>query len=435
MNKLFNRSRGCSSDMLEGCAAARQEVRDSNPAGSNVRNRVSKFGGIALLAMAALLGAGLTSCHDHDNRRAVLPPELKAAPNTLAGVITNVYGDPVKDATVTLGDKSVKTDASGAYLISDVAQGNYTVTASATGLFTATATVNFTKANEQNLLWSVSLNRKVQQTLVVTNSAEDASGNVDSDNIPNNEEGAVNIKVEVPANTVPDNTTIAIVPIYTTSDAKDTKAGNDEDMLIGATVTCSDPNLVLNNPIDVVFDLDESVITNVTVKEFDAAKGTWSDVTPEINGDQLTVKTKKFTSFGIFLPVTISTATSTVDLAFDQDLFDNRKGSGKMTVDNATFKYKTGTAITTDAKNKLQGLLIEYLARQFGAKVTELDGSYPVNVTLEVGQGIVLKGTQAVDTVKVSSRNTSVTGTRYGNVTVTTSAFSVDHNGGVIGDL
>jgi len=105
-----------------------------------------------------------------------------------------------------------------------------------------------------------------------------------------------------------------------------------------------------------------------------------------------------------------------------------------MTVDNATFTYKAGTSITSKASNKLQGLLIEQLARLFGAQVTEMNGTYPLNLTLGVGQGVLLKGTQAVNAVSVSARNTTVTGTNYGNVTVTVSSFSVDHNGGVVGD-
>lgn len=433
--QFMKRSHTVSGDeaLPEGCATSCLEARDSNPAGVKGRNRVSKLCVLTLMSSALMLGAGLSSCHHHDDREPVLPPKVEAAPNTLAGVVTNISGAPVQGATVTLGTASVKTDANGAYVFQNVAQGKYTVSAAADGMYTASSEVTFSKASEQNLLWSVTLNRKTTQNLVVKDSGEDASGDVQSDNIPNNDEGAVTITVDVPANTVPDNTTITIAPIYSAQDATGTRA-DDETMLIGANVTCSDPDLQLTSPIDVVFNLDNSVVTDVKVREFDPATGRWRDVTPTVDGGKVTVKTTRFTSFGIFLPVTVTTTSSAEDIVFAQDLFDNRNGRDSMLVENASFTYKTGTAVNANAKNKLEGLLIEYLARMFGAKVTEMNGSYPLNITLAVGQGILLKGTQAVEAVRVASRNTAVTGTRYGSVTVTTSAFSVDHNGGVVGE-
>lgn len=433
--QFMKRSHTVSGDeaLPEGCATSCLEARDSNPAGVKGRNRVSKLCVLTLMSSALMLGAGLSSCHHHDDREPVLPPKVEAAPNTLAGVVTNISGAPVQGATVTLGTASVKTDANGAYVFQNVAQGKYTVSAAADGMYTASSEVTFSKASEQNLLWSVTLNRKTTQNLVVKDSGEDASGDVQSDNIPNNDEGAVTITVDVPANTVPDNTTITIAPIYSAQDATGTRA-DDETMLIGANVTCSDPDLQLTSPIDVVFNLDNSVVTDVKVREFDPATGRWRDVTPTVDGGKVTVKTTRFTSFGIFLPVTVTTTSSAEDIVFAQDLFDNRNGRDSMLVENASFTYKTGTAVNANAKNKLEGLLIEYLARMFGAKVSEMNGSYPLNITLAVGQGILLKGTQAVEAVRVASRNTAVTGTRYGSVTVTTSAFSVDHNGGVVGE-
>ena len=433
--QFMKRSHTVSGDesLPEGCATSCLEARDSNPAGVKGRNRVSKLCVLTLMSSALMLGAGLSSCHHHDDREPVLPPKVEAAPNTLAGVVTNISGAPVQGATVTLGTASVKTDANGAYVFQNVAQGKYTVSAAADGMYTASSEVTFSKTSEQNLLWSVTLNRKTTQNLVVKDSGEDASGDVQSDNIPNNDEGAVTITVDVPANTVPDNTTITIAPIYSAQDATGTRA-DDETMLIGANVTCSDPDLQLTSPIDVVFNLDNSVVTDVKVREFDPATGRWRDVTPTVDGGKVTVKTTRFTSFGIFLPVTVTTTSSAEDIVFAQDLFDNRNGRDSMLVENASFTYKTGTAVNANAKNKLEGLLIEYLARMFGAKVTEMNGSYPLNITLAVGQGILLKGTQAVEAVRVASRNTAVTGTRYGSVTVTTSAFSVDHNGGVVGE-
>lgn len=421
-------------NLLERCATTCPEVRDSNPAGVRENNRVSEFFKALGLVLIMVMGVSLTSCHDDDEREPVLPPVVEAAPNTLAGVITDIAGTPVSGAKVTLGKLSAITDANGTYSISNVAKGTYQVTAEANGMYPVSANINFTQSNEQNLLWSIALNQKVTHDLVIEDPEADATGDVKSENIPDNDEGAVTITVDVPANTVPENTTISIAPIYSVEAAIGSRAGESETMLIGANVTCSDPNLALTAPIDVTFALDSSIATEVTAKEFDAVSNTWREVTPQIDGNgNVVIKTTKFTSFGLFLPISVTTIASSEGIQFAQSLFDNRNGSGNMFVEAASFTYKAGTAVNADAKNKLEGLLIEHLARLFGAKVTTMTGSYPVGVSLAIGQGILLKGTQAVDAVSVSSNKTTVTGTRYGNVTVTASAFSVDHNGGIVG--
>lgn len=420
--------------LLEKCAMTCPEARDSNPAGVRESNRVSKlykaFGLVAVMVM----GASMSSCNDDDEREPVLPPVIEATPNTLAGVITDIAGTPVSGAKVTIGNLSATTDANGTYSIPNVAKGSYQVTAEANGMYPVSSNVNFTQANEQNLLWSVALNQKVTQDLVIEDPDAEATGDVTSENIPDNEEGAVTITVDVPANTVPRNTTISIAPIYSVEAAIGSRAGESETMLIGANVTCSDPNLALTAPIDVTFALDSSIATEVTAKEFDTVSNTWREVKPQIDGNgNVVIKTTKFTSFGLFLPISVTTVASSEEIQFTQSLYDNRNGSGNMFVEAASFTYKAGTAINAEAKNKLQGLLIEHLARLFGVKVTTLTGSYPLGINLAIGQGILLKGTQAVDAVSVSSNRTTVTGTRYGNVTVTASAFSVDHNGGIVG--
>ena len=277
------------------------------------------------------------------------------------------------------------------------------------------------------------MNRKVTQNLEVKNPNVDATGDVQSENIPGNEEGAVDIKVDVPANTVPANTTINITPIYS-ENAAGSRASEVETMLIGANVTCSDPNLTLSTPINVTFALDASVASAVVVKEYDNATKTWNRINPTINPNGIIViSTTKFTMFGIFLPVSVATTASSEEISFAQSVYDNRKGAGNMLVESAPFTYKAGTQIQSTATNKLEGLLIEHLARQYGATVTTVQGNYPLNVNLAIGQGVRLSGTQSTTALKVSSGSASVNGTAYGNYNVTVTPFSVDHNGGAGG--
>lgn len=387
------------------------------------------YGTMLFLCMAA------ASCHHHDDREVILPPVVKASPNTLSGVITDMSGNPVKGASIELNDYSAVTDAKGVYTISGIAQGSYEVTASADGMLPVSATVDFTLIDRQNLLWSVALNKKMTQDLVVTNSTIEASGDVESENIPNNEEGSVNIKVEVPANTVPDNTTISITPIYSEASAAISRAA-ESTLLIGATLSCSNENLVLTSPVELTFALDASVVTAVTVKEYDAETDSWKNIDAEIDATgNVLIKATKFTSYGIFLPVSVASTSSNEAIVFATSVFDNRDGNGSMRVESASYTYKSGTQINTTANNKLEGLLIEYLARRFGAKVTEIQGEYPLNVTLAVGQGVRLNGSQASNAIVVSSGNTAVRGTGYGNVNIVVTPFSVDHNGGDGGNI
>lgn len=392
-------------------------------------NKFIMYGTFLFLCLAA------GSCCSNDHREFVAPPTVEAAPNTLSGVITNMAGEPIEGAVVELGDHSVQTNAEGAYTISDVAAGDYEISASATGMLPASASVKFTKDANEKLLWSVALNRKVSQDLVVTQPDADASGSVESENIPQNEIGAVDIKVDVPANTVQKSTTISITPIYSESDAAATRAQENETMLIGATVKCSDPSITLTAPIEISFALDASVTPYVTAKEYDATTNTWSVVAHSVDAaGNIVIKTTKFTSFGLFLPVSISSTSSTEPLAFAQALFDNRMGDVEWAVKDASFTFKTGTKINTVATNKLQGLLIEHLARLYGSRVTELQGSYPLNIILEPGQGVNLSGSQTTETITVGSGTTTVTGTRYGAVNISVSPFSADHNGGAAGE-
>lgn len=387
------------------------------------------YGTMLFLCMAAV------SCHHHDNREVILPPVVKASPNTLSGVITDMSGNPVKGASIKLDSYSAVTDAKGVYTISGVAQGSYEVTASADGMIPVSATVDFTLVDRQNRLWSVALNRKITQTLVIADATVNAAGDVESENIPNNEEGSVNIKVEVPANTVPDNTTISITPIYSETSAAISRAA-ESTLLIGATISCSDENLVLTTPVNLTFALDASVVAAVTVKEYDADTDSWKNIDADIDAaGNVVIKATKFTSYGIFLPVSVASTSSNEAIVFSTTVFDNRDGRNSMRVESASYTYKSGTQIHTNANNKLEGLLIEYLARRFGAKVTEIQGEYPLNVTLEVGQGVRLNGTQASNAIVVSSGNTAVKGTGYGNVNIVVTPFSVDHNGGDGGNI
>lgn len=386
------------------------------------------------LGTLLFLSAAMVSCHNYEHEP-VPVPVVEAAPNTLSGVITDKAGNPIAGVTVKLGNMETVTNEKGEYVFTDVPQGTYEVVVEKDGMFPTSATVNFTQDNKQFLVWSASMNRKVVKAVAITNAAVANSGEIESENIPNNEQGSVDVSVDVPANSAPAGATIYLTPIYTEESAAVSRAA-EPTLLIGATLSSSDPNMVLSNPVNVTFALDGSVTESVTVKEYDINTDTWHNVNADIDAQgNVVIKTTHFTSFGIFLPVSLTRTSTSEPVEFENSIYDNRNGAGDMYVENAPFAYKAGCQIRSTAKNKLEGLLIEYLARLYGYKVYDMKGDYPLDMTLLLGQGVSLSGRQAVESIRATSERTSVECTRYGNVTVAVTAFSADHNGGAGGDF
>jgi hypothetical protein len=85
--------------------------------------------------------------------------------------------------------------------------------------------------------------------------------------------------------------------------------------------------------------------------------------------------------------------------------------------------------ITTRAANVFEALLLEALARMYGATAKNVQGTYPLKVTLPVGTKLELSGYQELNTVKAASGSRSISATSYGDVTVKTKTSSRDHTG------
>lgn len=372
-----------------------------------------------------LFSLAVTGCHS--NVPDSVEPVGEAAPNTLSGYITNIKGTAISEATITVGTQSVTTDKDGYYLLSGVIDGTYTATVSAEGYFPASTTFTIDeKGITQNVQWSVSLNKRIEQSFNVTTTGG-GEGSATSEAVDGNSKGEINISVNVPSNTVPENTTITITPVYTEDSDMLTRAENDH-MLIGATVSCSNPNLVLSNPITVHFNVDSSVTEHVETRML--VDGQWVVVNHDIDNTGVSVDTKQFGVIGLFFPVTITTRTSSETLQFAQSKWDNLYGYQDVQVVNPTYTYKNGSVYTVSANNTLEALLIERLADILGPTYKTLTGVYPINYWLAVGQGLSLTGYQAIDNVTVTSRNHSVTGKKYGVVVINAKLFGREHTGG-----
>ena len=101
-----------------------------------------------------------------------------------------------------------------------------------------------------------------------------------------------------------------------------------------------------------------------------------------------------------------------------------------MTAGSASFTYHIGTEITSTGTNRITAYLIEILARIAGSNVITATGTYPINVTLPIGTALQVSGTQQVTTLTVSALNHSASGRQYGDVTIMTTTYNREHNGG-----
>ena len=107
---------------------------------------------IFFIGVALTLSFVLTACNKDDpDYSSVTPPTVEVQPNTLSGVITNIQGQAISDAIITLGDKSVTTNTEGVYQITNVVAGTYTIKASAKGMIASESSITVEKSNHTQL--------------------------------------------------------------------------------------------------------------------------------------------------------------------------------------------------------------------------------------------------------------------------------------------
>lgn len=80
------------------------------------------------MLFVAGLAMGMAGCSDDDpDYDNVTPPQVAVAANTLTGVITDLSGEPLSGAIVTLGSVTASSNESGVYLFDDVKAGTYAI--------------------------------------------------------------------------------------------------------------------------------------------------------------------------------------------------------------------------------------------------------------------------------------------------------------------
>lgn len=392
-----------------------------------------KWGMSAFLGVA--LATSFTGCSDDDpDYNNVIPPVVEVTHN-ISGRITGMDGNGLS-ATVSMDGTSTQTDTDGKFLFEDVTTGTHTLVAQAEGKLQKETSVTITSGgNGTNAVWNVALPNA--GTTVAINAIGKTEASVTSETIKGNDEGAVTVDITVSESTLPDGTSIVITPVYSIDEAENlTRAitrATENMLLIGTNVECSDANATLTQPIALTYDVDSEVAQTITAQKY--VNGRWVDAEFTVDDGQVTVFADQFTSYTLLLGANVTSTSSSVDLEFGQSLWDNLYGSGEMSIGSASFTYHIGTEITSSGTNRVTAYLIEILARMAGASVTTATGSYPIDVTLPIGTALRVSGTQQVTTLTVSALNRSVSGKQYGDVSIVTTTYNREHNGGSGGTI
>lgn len=391
----------------------------------------------ALMLLIAGLAVSVTNCSDDDpNYDNVTPPEVVIAPNTLTGVVTSISGNVISNATVTLGTEKVTSDANGIYLFADVKPGTYTVKAEANGKLPKEAEIVVEDSKKsQNLVWNVSLAGDVKEEVAVSATAE-TKGDVDTEALKDNTQAIINVEATIPAGAIEaagdEEVKVIISPIYDANTVEGkTRAVTRTDestLMLGASLSCNKTEVTLSKPVELGFSVDDEVAQSVEAMQY--KNGRWVAVDSRIENGKVIIEATEFTAYGLFLGVSFSASNGNEAITFAQNKWDNLYGAQDMTIGNATYTYKAGTDIKTRATSVLTALLVEKLAQRFGATVSTVNGSYPLNVTLPIGTILTISGNQSVQNVSVSAKGKSVSGTHYGTVSVVVATANRQHNGG-----
>ena len=388
-----------------------------------------KVGAMMLLGVAAM--ANLSSCaHYHHEIEPELP--VIAAVNNISGSIASIDGTGIQGATVTMDGPmsgTVTTDANGYFIFSDVKVGEYNLKVDAAGKIGKSTKVTVkSTASGYNAVWNVLLASEESQTSIQVTAAG-GEGETTSEALKGNDLAKIDVDVDVPASALSKPATITIAPIYSEEEAVDSRmVGHNESMLIGATISCSDPTVTIESPIDLAFNVDNTTIT--TVKAYKYINGAWTEIPMTTEGDKVVIAADEFTSYGIFAPVVFASTTTNKPLVFERSLWDNRQGAQPMPLGEAVYNYTVGTHIESEGTTVFTALLIECLARHFGANYFETKAKFPLNTRLDVGAWLEISGTQQVNAVSAAVGSRKVTGTQYGDVTINIAMGTRDHTGG-----
>lgn len=397
---------------------------------------VLKWGVTTLLSVVLTLGVG--ACSDDDpNYENVTPPTVEKVHN-ISGSIAGRDGNAIQGATVAMSGAmtaTATTDANGYFIFENVEIGSYNLKATATGKLPQETTVSVTDEGDgQNVVWNVMLTNEETVTNIEVKEDEGGEGNMTTEALEGNDKAEIPVDVVVPPAALSEEAVIEVSPIYTAEEAVQTrslpatKATDNRTMVVGSKLSCSKSGVKIEKAIELTFNVDEMTATEVKAQKF--SNGQWVDVPSRLENGKVIVEADEFTSYGLFAGITFAATGRNEAISFVQSTWDNLYGSGEMSVGTATYTYRVGMDLNTQGTTVFTALLIEALARQFGANSYQTQGNYPLNVTLPIGTKLDIKGVQRINTVTATAAGRSVSGTQYGDVTITVVTSNRQHTGG-----
>lgn len=216
------------------------------------------------MLFVAGLAMGMAGCSDDDpDYDNVTPPQVAVAANTLTGVITDLSGEPLSGAIVTLGSVTASSNESGVYLFDDVKAGTYAIKAEATGKLKKEGEITVTDSGKsQNLVWNVSLATD-QKVEVTVSSTEGSTANVETETLKGNDLAGVNVETSIPAGAIEtgegEEVKVIISPIYDGNiENARTKVGTragESVLLVGASLSCNKTEVTLSKPVELGFNV------------------------------------------------------------------------------------------------------------------------------------------------------------------------------------
>lgn len=396
----------------------------------------------ALLFIGAAFAGAMTSCDDEYPKPGQVP--VVAETHNISGMVIDRSGEGLEGVELTLstGEKAT-TNSVGYFVFPDVKIGDYGITATKEGYIEAKTSVKISnEADGMNAVWNVMLlsvdtkkDFQVSTTTVTT-----LTNAMETGHIKGNNNGSVDVSIEVPADAFDgatgDNVTISIVPIYD-EDQAISRTDDGEIMLVGATITCSDPKVKLHEgkTIALSFQLDNAADL-VDARKYDGndfVAYNNVEITSRANNMVIINADEINASYGLFAGVVFDKTMSEKSLAFKPSEIDNLNGNKSIKITSCAYSFGVGTSIDLNRSgdNKTVALLNEAIAMRYGANATIVDATYPVDITLPVGSYFRIWGSQEIFHITATCNGIKATATSYGNVKIDTKiTTTADHNGG-----